>query len=181
VTSPTYPASTIAKLLDLTERRVRQLASEGIIPKAAGGRYDLVASVRGYVRHLRTRGIGEGTLDAHSERARLTRLKADREELELAQLRGELVPVDEAAALLEKVIVACRSRILAIPNRAAPLVSRKRKAAEVREILTRITDEALHELAAIDVDSLGGHGEAAAVDAPAPADGQRVGGPGESP
>jgi len=175
--STTYPVKTIAKLLDLTERRVQQLARDGVIPKADNGRYDLVQAVRGYIKYLRDRAQGNGApADAHAERARLTRLKADREEIELFQLRGELVPVDEAAALLEQVIVACRSRILAIPTRAAPLVARKRKAAEVREILTRVTDEALHELAAIDVDTLGGDGEAPTLAAPTPADGESVGG-----
>jgi hypothetical protein len=52
--SNTQPVAVIARLLDLTERRVQQLAREGIIPPAARsgnerGRYDLVGAVRGYV------------------------------------------------------------------------------------------------------------------------------------
>ena len=45
MSTPTYPVSTIAKLFNLTERRVQQLASEGVIPKPERGKYDLVASV----------------------------------------------------------------------------------------------------------------------------------------
>ncbi len=38
----TYPVETIAELPDLTPRRVYQLTTEGIIPKASRGRYELV-------------------------------------------------------------------------------------------------------------------------------------------
>jgi hypothetical protein len=51
----TQPIAVIARLLDLTERRVQQLARDGIIPASARtgperGRYDLVGTVRGYAR-----------------------------------------------------------------------------------------------------------------------------------
>ncbi len=44
----THPVETIAKLLILTERRVQQLAREGILPKAEHGRYELVPVVQAY-------------------------------------------------------------------------------------------------------------------------------------
>jgi hypothetical protein len=43
----------IAKLLDLSERRIQQLGREGVIPKPERGQYDLVGAVRGYVNYLR--------------------------------------------------------------------------------------------------------------------------------
>ena len=46
-------ADVLAKLLDISERRVRQLSAEGIIPKGARGRYEMVGAVRGYIRYLR--------------------------------------------------------------------------------------------------------------------------------
>jgi len=178
VSATTHPVKTIARLLDLTERRVQQLAREGVIPKAENGRYDLVAAVRGYVKYLRDRAMGGGAPpDAHAERARLLKANADKVELDLAERRQELVPVDEAAALLERVIVAVRARVLAIPTRAAPLVRGKRRTAEVRDVLQTLTDEVLHEIAAIDPADLGPGGEAeAGAAAPAP-DGEPVGGP----
>ncbi len=53
MSSPSQPIGVIAKLLDLSERRVQQLSREGVIPKATRGQYDLIGSVRGYVRYLR--------------------------------------------------------------------------------------------------------------------------------
>ncbi|QTX33220.1 hypothetical protein KAR29_04820 [Aminithiophilus ramosus] len=48
----------LAALLGLTDRRIRQLAREGIFPKEGRGRYVLGPSVRGYARYL---GACEGT------------------------------------------------------------------------------------------------------------------------
>ena len=45
-----YPVSTIAKLFGLTERRMQQLAHDGIIPKPEKNQYELVGSVRAYIR-----------------------------------------------------------------------------------------------------------------------------------
>ena len=53
MSAATQPIGVIAKLLDLSERRVQQLSREGVIPKAERGQYDLIGSVRGYVRYLR--------------------------------------------------------------------------------------------------------------------------------
>ena len=53
MSAATQPIGVIARLLDLSERRVQQLSREGVIPKAERGQYDLVGSVRGYVRYLR--------------------------------------------------------------------------------------------------------------------------------
>ena len=56
----TYPVSTIAKLLILTERQVQSLAKDGVLPKAERGRYVLVPVVQSYIRYLRERAIGGG-------------------------------------------------------------------------------------------------------------------------
>jgi len=53
VASNAQPIVVIARLLDLSERRIQQLSREGVIPKAERGQYDLVGAVRGYVAYLR--------------------------------------------------------------------------------------------------------------------------------
>jgi len=49
----TQPVAVMAKLLDLSERRIQQLSREGIIPKSQRSRYELVGSVKGYIHYLR--------------------------------------------------------------------------------------------------------------------------------
>jgi hypothetical protein len=52
----------IAGLLMLTGRRVQQLTSERVLPKAERGQYELVPVVQAYVRYLRERSVS-GDLD----------------------------------------------------------------------------------------------------------------------
>ena len=54
----TYPLKTISEILDLTDRRVRELVQDGIIPKNSDrGRYELIPTVRAYVHWLRDRSL----------------------------------------------------------------------------------------------------------------------------
>ena len=84
MSSATQPIGVIARLLDLSERRVQQLSREGVIPKAERGQYDLIGSVRGYVRYLRDQALKAqaGAPDYAAERARFIRARADLAEME---------------------------------------------------------------------------------------------------
>ena len=88
------PIGVIARLLDLSERRIQQLSREGVIPKAERGQYDLVAAVRGYVAYLRDLAVRAqaGAPDFGAERARLIKAKAD-----LAEMEAERPPRRAAA------------------------------------------------------------------------------------
>ena len=57
----THLLGTIAKLLDLSERRVQQLSREGVIP-AERGRGGTRAAVRGYIHYLRDRSLDVGVV-----------------------------------------------------------------------------------------------------------------------
>ena len=58
----TYPIDVIAKVLDLTPRRVRQLVDEGVIPREERGRYALIACVRGTLSSsVKRLKLGSGT------------------------------------------------------------------------------------------------------------------------
>ena len=150
MSTPSYPVKTIAKLLDLTERRVQQLAREGVIPKAESGRYDLVQAVRGYVKYLRDRALGEAsTADVFSEKARLTKLTADKLEIEIARQTGQLVD----AAAVKREAFTCgrqvRDRLMKIPDKLSPELAtlddahaiRARLLGEFREVLEGLASE----------------------------------------
>lgn len=55
-----YPKETIANLLNVSERRIEQLARKKIIPKAGRGVFDLGPTVQAYVRYLQ--GLCSGTI-----------------------------------------------------------------------------------------------------------------------
>jgi phage terminase Nu1 subunit (DNA packaging protein) len=153
VASSAQPIAVIAKLLDLSERRVQQLSREGVIPKATRGQYDLVGSVRGYVRYLRNQAAKAqaGAPDYASERTRFIRARADLAEMEAAEKRGAVIPAADVEAAWIAVLARLRTRILALPDRLAPLVHAEASPAGVRDTLRGALREALEELAETDV------------------------------
>ena len=56
-------AAVLASLLGLTATRVQQLAREGVIPRAARGKYPVRSGVRGYVEFLRRSSAGPENVD----------------------------------------------------------------------------------------------------------------------
>lgn len=107
----TYRASPLADVLHLTERRIQQLANEGIIPKAKKGDYDVIGSVKGYIHYLQARAAGrtEGSYndpsDIKRERKRLIKAQADKVEHENHVRRGELVDLGLVTAALHEMSV----------------------------------------------------------------------------
>lgn len=156
--SNNQPIAVIARLLDLTERRVQQLAREGVIPPAARngterGRYDLVGAVRGYVQYLREQATRSqsGTADFGAERARLVKAKADLAEMDADARRSDLLPAGEVEDAWIAVLARLRARLLVLPDRLAPLVHEETTIAGARASIRETIAEALTELSSLPV------------------------------
>lgn len=85
-----------------------------------------------------------------AEKARLDRLRADQIEQKMAEDRGELIRIDQAARIVDKMILDCRQRLLAIPTKAAPLVMGCKTLPAARDVLKKAVHEALYDLTQID-------------------------------
>nr|BDD46852.1 hypothetical protein 17 [bacterium] len=155
MSSPSYPVSTIAKLFNLTERRVQQLAKEGVIPKANKGKYELVPCVQGYIHYLQERALGKDAApqDTYTERARLLKAQADKTELEVGTLKGNLIPIEQAETTWQGFVTACRARLLSIPAKSAHQIITLKEVKEIERFLKRNITEALAELAAYEPDT----------------------------
>jgi phage terminase Nu1 subunit (DNA packaging protein) len=166
VATNAQPIAVIARLLDLSERRVQQLSREGVIPKAERGQYDLVAAVRGYVAYLRDLAVRaqSGAPDFGAERARLIKAKADLAEMEAEGRRGELLPAEAVEAAWTAVLARLRARLLVLPDRLAPLCHEETTIAGVRDQIRRAVREALDELAATPIVAAEPDGPGAAGD-----------------
>lgn len=118
---PTVVVGTLAKLFDLTEVRIQQLAQEGVVVKSGRGQYDLWASIRGYLKYLRDFRVnqfeatdGEKS-DIKKEQLRRTKEEADKIELQNAKTRGETIEVAKVEKLMQAVFSVHRTRILNFP------------------------------------------------------------------
>lgn len=108
-------ADIVGEALGLTGRRVRQLAEEGKLPRAARGLYDLVACTRAHVGVLRAAAADEiRELDRRSRSA-----EVEMREARARQMRGELVTVAAFEAELEHYATLVRAQHVAAPSRYA--------------------------------------------------------------
>ena len=153
MSSATQPIGVIAKLLDLSERRVQQLSREGVIPKAERGQYDLIGSVRGYVRYLRDQAVKAqaGAPDYAAERARFIRARADLSEMEAEEKRRSLIAADQIEAAWIAVLALLRTRLLSLPDRLAPQAFDQPTVGDTRNLIRAAIREVLDDLAEPDV------------------------------
>lgn len=152
--TPTYPVATIAKLLMLSERRVQQLTSAGIIPRAERGRYELAPAVQGYIKFLQERSHGggqQGPADYHAEKARLTRTQADIAEIDLAKARREVASVKQIERNLSNVFAEVRTNLRNIPDRVVSAMIGMTDERKFKGRLLEEIDLVLEALASSDV------------------------------
>ena len=141
------PVSTIAHALDVTPRRVQQLAAEGVIPKAERGRYPLIPVVRAYLAHQRAvPDVAPGDLDPAQERARKDRALAVSAEIKNDLAMGKVVLADVAIASHVVLCRRVRNKILALPSRAAPRGVVCKTASELHGLLAQEVELVLTEL-----------------------------------
>jgi len=143
-----YDVKAIARILDLTERRVRQLKDQNVITEYAPGLYELVPTVHAYVNYLRNRNPESGeNIDYNTERAKLIRAKRLNEEYDLRVKEGDLHASADVEAVMSNMLMNFKSRLMAIPAKLSPVLSKKTDKAEIHRILKDSVDEALNELA----------------------------------
>lgn len=152
-----HDTKAVARFLDVSERRVRQLRDEKIIDEVRPGLYDLLDANRRYINYLRKRNPeSEEVVDYNTERALLVRVKRKNEELDLKIRENQLHSSEDVELVLSNMLINFRSRLMAIPARLSPILSKKTDKAEIFKIIKAQVDEALNELS--DFNALFGEG-----------------------
>jgi len=152
------PCNVVSRVLVMSDEQLRALVRRGILPKAARGRYDLVACVQAYVTHLREIAAGrqsEGSeYDLVAERARLAAEQADAQAMKNEQTRGASLPRLEIEELVTSAYSACQRRFLALPTAVAPRVSIESDTRVCEAIVREYVEEALEEIAEIPIEAV---------------------------
>ena len=140
----------IARLLMISERRVQQLANEGVIPRTESRRYNLEESVQAYIQYIQGKSVGRAMVDEqidfHEEKARLTKIQADKAQLELDEMARSLVKAEDVSREWYNAVTDCKGRLLSIPSKAAPIVAAETSAGACKKIIDDLVFEALEEL-----------------------------------
>ncbi len=115
-------------------------------------------------------------LDLTQERARQAKEQADKLALENKQSRSELVAMGDVVREVGRMIASCKARLLSIPTALSTYLVNIEDATSIESQLRDAISEALTELEGYDPSSGDGQGTDVAVEAPAKANGKRVGG-----
>jgi len=135
------------RLFLMSSRRYRQLVKERGFPPVVNGVIDLLPAVEAVIRYYHDLAESPGSLSLTEERARLTRLQADKRQIEIQEKLGKLVDADIARERWAQVLQAIRSKLLQTPGRLAPVVIGCETPDEVKRVAERIIAEVMEELA----------------------------------
>ncbi len=140
-------AKTMAKIMDLSERRINQLVSEGVIGKEPDGQYNVMQVIVDYYKNKS--GVEAG-INYEQEHAMLEKIKRETAEIELAELKGEVHRAEDVKLALCGMIITCRNKLLAMPAMVAKKLVNQSNQNVIMDILTKEVKFALNELAEYD-------------------------------
>lgn len=138
----------LAEILGIAPRNVREWAQKGVLVRAAGGRYAVQPSIKAYISHLREQAAGRATTHGGNladERALLTATQRQIQELKLAQLRGDVLTLEEVSESWSSFATSVKGMVLALPGKARQTIPHL--TAHDGETLKRICRDSLTELA----------------------------------
>ena len=134
------------EIFGITSRQYRKHAHEDGAPIVIGGKVNLIQACKWLISYYRALAKGQGSLSLTDERTRLTKINADRKQLQLGREIGGLIDTTEAMRLWGAVCQAVRSKILSMPSKLSPLVLGIKTIPEIKDITEKFAREVLNEL-----------------------------------
>ena len=147
----TIGAGEAAELLQITPRRLQQLAAEGWIPRGKRGQYTVGGVVQGYVRSIRDEKA-KSSKSAGEDRIR--EMRARQLELEIAREERVLIPTEDAIAAMEEVVGMVRADLSGVPARLTRDIERRREIEQaINAVLARTAERLGKSAAALETGS----------------------------
>jgi len=151
IESLTVDSSLLEKILSVSDRRIRQLADEGILVRVTKGKYDLVNSLRNYIRYLKLsheaeKAAGDMTLDYDLEHAKNERVKRMQNELKFKLMKGELHKAAQIEMVVSDMLVTFRNRMMVMLDKLTPMLLNQGETGFVKRLLEKEIYEALNAL-----------------------------------
>lgn len=157
----------IAKIFQVTVRRVQQLTQEGIIQTeeiTEGSRklrrYDLMPTIMQYIKYLSDKANGKEQKASFSDKEEeklqaevdIKKAKAKIAQLELDELEGRMHSAEDVEAMTTDLCLAVRSALLSMPGQLSVDVTEAESAAEASEIIKGAVNDILEELSRYEYD-----------------------------
>lgn len=138
----TCDLSTLSGALQITSRRVQQLAKEGVVHKAGRGKYEFLRSIQGYITFLNQLVPNKSALDGDEvtadikvEQCKLVSEKAMIAKMERKEMEGTLLLASEVKRDAYTTAVTVRQAMMLIPDSQSPLLAQMDDAREIRTAL----------------------------------------------
>lgn len=134
----TISIGTAAKLLKVSDERIRQLVKLGYIKRVGRGAFNLVNVVHGYIDFLKEE---ERRSSKSATASRMQDAKTAEIEMRIAEKRRQLIPVEDHHAALDIVVGKVRAEFSGLPARVTrDMGLRRQLEAETNASLNRIAD-----------------------------------------
>ena len=146
----------LSSFFKLSERRIQQLTQEGILPTVKrtrdGNQYDLIPTIQRYIYHLQDLVNNRVKSSEEQERQRLDaeiklkEAKAEIAQLDLKELRAEMLRAEDVQAFIEDLAATTKSLLMGLPGRLAMDLANATTAAERSETIEEAIFEVLNQL-----------------------------------
>ena len=151
----------IAKLFDVTVRRIQQLTQDGVLKtievtenNRKVRRYDLMPTIQAYIKYLSDKAYGREQKESVSNKEEeklqaevdIKKAKAKIAQLELDELEGRMHSAEDVESMTTDLCLAVRSALLSMPGQLAVDVAEVTDAAEISEIIKSTVNDILEEL-----------------------------------
>lgn len=149
----------LSEILGVSGNTIAAWRSEGMPclatadKKGSASKYD-TEQIFEWMAARRSGGEDQETINGKYEQARLTKLKADNEALDVAQKEGTLIEAAAVSEVWERLLGNFRSRLLSLPSSLADELAVLSEPREIQAVLKVVINQALEELANADVDEI---------------------------
>ena len=133
----------LAEIYGVTITTVYAWEKLKLFKKGADGQIFFVDAVSGIYKHQKKLVMGKGGDDLLIQRVRAATADAERKEIELAQLRGELVSTEEIKREAFNIARETRDAIENIPSRISAILAAESNEHQVKETLKNELRQAL--------------------------------------
>jgi len=132
---------------DITDRRYRQLAEDGVVPGVVKGKIPLLEAFKALLIYKTKLAEGQGSLNLTDVRTRKENARAEREELIVKKLKGDLVLKDQIEKWLHGHVEETKSAFWGLPRRMGPVLMSISDEKEIEFLLREEIYKILEEMA----------------------------------
>lgn len=145
-----------AQLLNISDRRIRQLAEEGIIERLDNDKFDARQVAEQYYRF---KFDAESSKDLEKAKSKHETIKMKLSELKLEKLNKNLLSANQIEITVTNMIITFRNKVLNVPSKLAPKLVGIKNLNQISTILEVELIQCLQELSNINPETFVPEGE----------------------